>query len=115
MSDILIILLLVVLLVLYPFLWVVYQLRRFFRLRTRGFFVSREGRNSIEYEERRAGVTQRLIIYGEPMVSAPYVVYVPDEEEWQKEMPEWAHGRRGEILENIKLALGTKNYEYDMS
>jgi len=43
------------------------------------------------------------------------VVYVPSEEEWEKEVPERAHGRRAKILVNIKRALGTKNYESDVS
>ena len=107
--------LVVILLLFYPLLWFVYQLRRYLRLRFRGFFVTREGRDNIVYEERRAGATQRLIIHGELMASGPHVVYVPDEEEWQKEMPDWAHGRRAEILETVKRALGTKNYEFDTS
>ena len=113
MSGILILVLVVLLL--FPLLWLVYQLRRYFSLRFRGFFVSREGRDSFLYEERRAGETQRLTIHGEMMAYGPHVVYVPNEEEWEKETPEWAHGRHAEILENVKRALGTKNYEYDMS
>src|SRR5262249_44394048 len=115
MSGISILLLVVVLLLFYPLLWLIYQLRRYFRLRFRGFFVTREGRDNILYEERRAGVTQRLTIHGELMAYGPYVVYVPNEEEWKKETREWAHGRRTEIVENVKRALGTENYEYDVS
>ena len=115
MSGNLILLLVVVLLLFYPLLWFIYQLRRYYRLRFRGFFVTREGRDNIIYEERQAGQVQRLTIYGELMSNDPHVVYVPNEEEWENKMPEWAHGRRAEILENIKRALGTKNYEYDVS
>ena len=110
-----ILLLIVLLALLYPLLWFVYQLRRYYRLRSRGFWVAPEGRDHLVYEERRAGKTQRLTIYAERMASGPRVVDVPNEEEWEKEMPEWAHGRGVEILENIKRALGTKNYEYDGS
>ena len=105
----------VLLVLLFPLLWFVYQLRRSYRLRSGGFWVAREGRDEILYEERRAGETQRLTISGERMTHGARVVYVPSEEEWEKEMPEWAHGRRVEILENIKRALGTKNYEDDVS
>ena len=54
-------------------------------------------------------------IHGELVSRGPHVIYVPNDEEWVKEMPEWAHGRRLEILENVQHALGTKNYEYDFS
>ena len=46
------------------------------------------------------------------MTRGPHVIYVPNDEEWVKEMPEWAHGHRVEILENVQHTLGTKNYEY---
>lgn len=111
--GLLVLLIVMLLVLLYPCL---YQLRRYYRLQFRGFWVTREGRDSIVYEERREGTTQRLTIDGELMTYGhPFVIYVPDEEQWNKEMPEWALGRRVEILQNIKRALGTKNYEYLLS
>ena len=65
---------------------------------TRGFWVGREGRDDIVYEERRDGAIQRLTIHGEMMTRGPHVIYVPNDEEWVRKMPEWAHGRRVEIL-----------------
>jgi hypothetical protein len=113
--GILILLILVLLVLLYPFLWLIYQLRRNYRLRSRGFWVHRKGRDDIEYEERRADGLHRLTIHGELMSYGPFVVHVPTEEEWANEMPEWAQEHRAEILENVKRALGTKNYEYASS
>ena len=111
----LVLLVLVLLVLLYPFLWFIYQVRRHYRLRFSGFWVHRKGRDDIEYEERRAGRLHRLTIHGELMAYGPFVIYVPTEEEWANEMPEWAQGRRAEILENVKRVLGTKNYEYEFS
>lgn len=109
----LVLLILILLVLLYPFFWLIYQLRRLYGLHFRGFWVHRKGRNDVEYEERDAGGVQRLTIRGELMAYGPSVLYVPTEEEWANEMPEWAQGRRAEILENVRRALGTKNYEYE--
>jgi hypothetical protein len=113
--GILIFLGLVLVVLLYPFLRLIYELRRHYRLRSRGFWVHREGRDDIEYEERSAKGLRRLLLNGELNGSGPFVVYLPTQEEWARRMPEWAQGRRDEILENVKQALGTKNYEYDFS
>lgn len=104
--------LLILLLPLIPAFWLVYYLRRYYRLRSRGFWVAREGRDNILYEERVDGTTRRLLVQGEMMTPGPHLIYVPNEEDWLKQMPEWAHGRRFEIIENVQSALGTKNYEY---
>jgi len=106
------VLLFILVVLVYPVFWLIYELRRFYRLRTRGFWAFREGRDNITYEERRNSSIQRLTIYGEMMYRAPHVIYVPNEEEWERKMPEWAQGRRAEILENVQQVLGTKNYEY---
>jgi len=113
-KDSLMLLLILMLLPLYPFFWVVYQLRRQYSLRFRGYWVTRKGRDSIEYQERLADKVERIIIDGEMMAVGPHVVYVPTDEEWKK-MPEWAQGRRDEIIGRVKDFLGSKNYEYDES
>jgi hypothetical protein len=33
-------------------------------------------------------------------------VYLPSQDRWTDETPDWAHGRRREITENIKKDLG---------
>jgi hypothetical protein len=109
------VLLLVLSLIFFPILWPLYFVRRYYSLRFRGFWVTREGRDAIEYQELHNGKVERLTIDGEMMVGAPHVVYVPTAEEWQRTMPGWAQGRREEIIENVKRKLGTKNYEYDYS
>jgi hypothetical protein len=100
------------LLPLYPLFWIVYKLRRRYSLVVRGFWVSRMGRDNIEYEERRNGKIKRLTIYGEMMAMGPHAVYVPNDLSWRREAPEWAQDRREEIIERIKSMLGSKKYQY---
>jgi hypothetical protein len=92
--------------------WIVNELRRWYSLAVRGFWVSRSGRDNIEYEERRTGKIKRLTIYGEMMAVGPHVVYVPNDRSWRQEVPEWAQDRREEIIGRIKLILGSKKYQY---
>ncbi|HYE75797.1 MAG TPA: hypothetical protein VEF04_20810, partial [Blastocatellia bacterium] len=89
--------------------------RRQYSLRFRGYWVARKGRDSIEYAERHADKVEQIIIDGEMMAVRPHVVYLPTEEEWQKKMPEWAQGRRDEIIGRVKDFLSSKNYESDES
>ena len=93
----------------FPITWPLYQVRRYYGLRVRGFWVTRKGRDAIEYQELQNGKVERLTIGGEMMAIGPHVVYVPSEEEWEQTMPQWGRGRRAEIIENVKRALGTKN------
>jgi hypothetical protein len=111
--DALVIVLLPLSLLLLPIGWPLYFARRSYWLRVRGFWVTREGRDAIEYQQLHNGRVERLTIGGEMMVGAPHVVYVPTEEEWRQTMPEWAQGRRDEIIANLRRKLGTKRYEYD--
>ena len=92
--------------------WPLYFVRRSYSLRKHGFWVTREGRDSIEYQELCDGSVRRLTIGGELRVKGPRVVYIPTEAEWQQWQPAWAQGRREEIVEKVRRALGTKNYEF---
>jgi hypothetical protein len=106
------IVLLLLAIVLFPILWPANQLWRYYRLYSRGFWLRRKGRDSIEYHERRRRTIRRLTIGGEMMATGPHVVYVPTDVEWDRTMPTWARGRRDEIIENVRCALGTKRYEF---
>ena len=97
------------------FFWPVYVVRRWYWLKARGFWATRLDRDAIEYQELRSGRVERLTIEGEMMIGAPHVIYVPTEKEWQQTMPDWAQGRRIEIIDKVKLRLGAKHYEYDYS
>ena len=114
-ADAFAVVLIIISLLLFPITWPVSELWRYYRLKSRGFWVSRKGRDAIEYQELRDGKVLRLVIAGEMVVKRPHVVYVPTEAQWQQTMPAWARGRREDIIENMKRALGTKNYEYVFS
>jgi hypothetical protein len=100
-ADIFAVVLIVLSLFLFPITWPLSQLWRYYRLKSRGYD-----------QELCNGKVRRLTIAGEMVVKGPHVVYVPTEAEWQLWMPPWAQGRREEIVENVKRALGDKNYEY---
>jgi hypothetical protein len=74
--------------------------------------VTPKGRDSIEYQERRDLIIRRLEIGGEMRVKGPRVISVPTDNEWDRTMPAWARGRRTEIIEKVRRALGTKRYEF---
>ena len=111
-SDALAVFMLVLAVLFFPIIWPLLQLWRYYRLYSRGFYVTRRGRDLIEYQERREGTICRLTLYREMMATPPNVVYVPAEDEWQRDMPAWARERRAEIVENVKRALGTKRNEF---
>jgi len=114
-ADAFAVILVVLFLLLFPITWPLSQLWRFYQLKSRGYYVTREGRDDIEYQELRDGKIHRLTIAGEMVSKGPHVVYVPTEAEWQQWMPAWAQGRREEIVEKIRRALGNKKYEYVFS
>jgi hypothetical protein len=115
MKDLAMLLYLLLLLPLLPFFFIYYFARRWYWLTIRGYWATREGRDTIKYEEKSVRSISSLTISGELMASGPYVVYVPTAEEWKRDMPAWARERRDEILTRMKKVLGTKNYEYDLS
>ncbi len=113
--DALVVLFLPLALLFAPVGWLIYFVRRFYSLRSLGFWVAGSGRDAFEYQEPNDGRVERLTIGGEMIIGGPDVVYVPTEEEWNQRMPQWDRGRREEIIENVKRILGTKRYEYDYS
>lgn len=113
--DALVIVLIPLSLLLLPIGWSIYFVRRYYWLKAHGFWATRAGRDAIEYQELHNGRVQRVIIAGEMVGKGPHLVYIPTEAEWHQTMPQWAQGRREEIIENVQRRLGTKNYEYDFS
>jgi hypothetical protein len=83
------------------------------RLRSAGYLVARHGRDQIRYEELADGAVRSLMIDGEMLVGAPFVVYLPDREAWGKKMPPWARSRRDEIIERVREGLGTDRYQFE--
>ena len=81
-------------------------------MRPRKWRVGHQGRDAMYYEELDHGEWRRLSIDGEMLVGrAHHVIYFGSIEEW-KRMPEWARGRRDEIIARIKRAFPIPDYEY---
>ena len=81
------------------------QKRRDFR---RGWRVGHAGRDAMYYEEFRDGTWQRIDIDGEILMGkAHHAIYFDS-----IELPDWAAGRRDEIIERIKSEFRQPQYEY---
>ena len=79
----------------------------------RGWRTGHLGRDRLYYEERRGGAWQRIEIDGEMLMGRPHhVIHVPSPERWRAG-PEWARGRRDEILARIRSEFREPDYEYD--
>jgi hypothetical protein len=78
-----------------------------------GWRVGHIGRDGMYYDELRNGRWRRLRLDGEMLMGrAHHVIYFRNCAEW-KSYPEWAQGRRDEIVDRIKTAFRMPDYEYD--
>ena len=67
------------------------------------------GRDAMYYEELREGIWHRIEIDGEMLVGrAHHVIYLGC-----LKFPDWASGRRDEIVVRIKSEFHPPDYEYD--
>lgn len=74
--------------------------------------VGHQGRDHVYYEEWGDGAWRRIEIGGEMLMGRPHhVIYVPSPERWLT-YPDWARGRRDEILERLRGKLAPPDYEY---
>jgi len=80
--------------------------------KARGWRVGHLGRDRVYYEEFREGAWRRLEIDGEMLTGpAHHVLYFASPEKWEA-YPEWARGRREEIIDRIKSEFGAPDYEH---
>lgn len=64
------------------------------------------------YEERIDGTWQRIEVQGEMLMGpAHHVIYFASTADWQR-YPDWARGRRDEIIARIKTEFHAPDYEY---
>ncbi len=74
--------------------------------------VGHRGRDQMFYEECEKGLWRRIEIDGEMLTGpAHHVIYFASPDQWQK-YPEWAKGRREEIVSRIKSEFRPPDYEY---
>lgn len=78
----------------------------------KGWRVGHRGRDTMYYEEFREGAWHQIAIDGEMLTGrAHHVIYFASPDQWEK-YPEWARGRRGEIIARIKSEFAQPDYEY---
>lgn len=76
--------------------------------------VGHRGRDAFFYREAVQGRVEQIEIGGEMLVGTPHhVIYIPKEAEWERRYPQWARGRRREIVGRITSELRPPEYEYD--
>jgi hypothetical protein len=74
--------------------------------------VQRHGRGGVSYKEWHGGAWRTLDIDGEVLSGKPsFVVYFGSVAAW-RDTPEWARGRRKEIIGRIKSVMRIPEYEY---
>jgi len=79
---------------------------------SRDWRVGHTGRDRMYYEEFRGGTWQQITIDGEMLMGpAHHVIYFATPEKWDS-YPEWARGRRVEIIARIKSEFAPPDYEY---
>jgi hypothetical protein len=67
----------------------------------------------VYYEELRDSTWRRLAIDGEMLTGrAHHVIYFGSRAAWNA-MPEWARGRRDEIIARVKSVFAIPDYEYE--
>jgi len=78
----------------------------------RGWTIIGVGRDSIAYVERGKG---KITFSAELMGRGPInrVIVIPGSS-WNSALPQWAHGRRDEILGRLQLVLPPSRNEYKM-
>jgi hypothetical protein len=89
-------------------------LYNFFRrgAQKRDWNVGHRGRDGMYYEEFRDGEWHQIEIDGEMLIGpAHHVIYFASPEHWLR-YPEWARGRRDEIIARIKSEFHEPHYEY---
>jgi len=73
--------------------------------------VGHQGRDRMYYEELHGGAWERIDIDGEMLMGrAHHVIYFASPERWL-EYPEWARGRRDEIIARITSEFREPDYE----
>jgi hypothetical protein len=74
--------------------------------------VGHQGRDGMYYEERVNGSWQRIEVQGEMLMGpAHHVIYFASAAAWER-YPDWARGRRDEIIGRIKSEFRPPDYEY---
>ena len=84
------------------FLWVGWEVLKSRRdFRKRGYGVYGAANNGFRYREKHGDAVRELILPGELIEPGHAVYYQQSDEEWTRQVPDWARGRRYEIESRI--------------
>ncbi|HET9862031.1 MAG TPA: hypothetical protein VFP37_01200 [Steroidobacteraceae bacterium] len=99
---------------------VAFSLRTFWRatLRKRqlaraGYFSGRRVGAHWVYEELHGDVIAGIELPLDYVGRGEYIVHIPGEHQWHAHMPEWARGRRDEIVERLGAVFKRSQMQFD--
>jgi hypothetical protein len=82
-------------------------------LSRRGYFTGARVGTFWVYEELHDGVIQSIELPLDYVGRGEYDIHVPGEREWTASMPDWARGRRGEIIERLQSVFKRSQIHVD--
>ncbi len=82
-------------------------------LSRRGFHPGRRVGNTWLYEELHEGEVEFLELPLDYVGRGEYEIHVPSERDWVANMPDWARGRRGEIVERLRSVFKRSQMHFD--
>lgn len=78
-----------------------------------GFYAGRRIGNHWIYEELHAGEVESLELQLDYAGRGEYEIHIPGERDWVANMPDWARGRRDEIVERLQPAFKRSQMRFD--
>jgi hypothetical protein len=82
-------------------------------VRRAGWNIRHDGLHVIRYSELLGSKVEEIVIDGEMVHGTPHhVLYVPAAPEWDQRYPDWARGRRDEIVRRIRSKCPDSEYSY---
>jgi len=82
-------------------------------LSRRGYFVGARVGTYWVYEELHDGLVQSIELPLDYLGRGEYDIHVPGERDWLATMPEWARGRRTEIIERLQTVFKRSQIHLD--
>ncbi len=79
-----------------------------------GWYVEHNGRCGIFYYELYSLKIKKIFIDGEILIGIPsYVLYIPNDDDWLNNYPNWASSKKEEIIKRIKTKFKEPEYSYE--
>jgi len=82
-------------------------------LSRRGFHPGRRDGNHWVYEELHEGKVESLELPLDYIGRGEYEIHIPGEHDWMAHMPDWARGRRAEIVERLQTVFKRSQIHFD--